>query len=330
MRVLLTGAAGFIGYHTVLRLTSEGHHVVGLDNLNDYYDVGLKKKRLNNLSFSYENLKHGSAGSTFSFIQGDIAHSIVWSRLIDEHFDLIIHFAAQAGVRYTLERPELYFQTNIIGFQNVLEFAKLKRIGKVIYASSSSVYGNHTRTPFVEDNIGDIQPNIYALSKRFNEMMADTYGDLEKISFIGLRFFTVYGPYGRPDMAVFNFVESIRNNLKIQLYNNGNQTRDFTYIDDIVDGIMASVNRISKLIPGSSEIFNLGCGSPVRLFDFVSIIESILEKKARTELSEILKIEMTDTYCSTEKSRKMLNFTPKISIEDGLKKYIEWHTSFYV
>jgi len=317
--VLITGCGGFIGYHLTKKILDD-YKIIGIDNLNDYYDVNLKKDRLN-------NLKH----KNFKFIKSDISNKEELNKIFNEYkIDKVINLAAQAGVRYSIENPDAYINSNIIGFYNILENVRKHKINHLIYASSSSVYGNN-ELPFKEDSKTDNPISLYAATKKTNEIMAQTYSNLYNINCTGLRFFTVYGPFGRPDMAYFNFTKKIINKEKIELFNNGESLRDFTYIDDIVEGI------IKVLDNKKTKIYNIGSSNPIKLLDFINILKQTLINNNLIENYE-LNIELLpkqlgdvdNTYADTEKLKKDTSFKPNTNIEDGLDKFIKWYKEYYI
>jgi len=309
--VLITGSAGFIGFHTAKRLLEDGNFVIGIDNMNDYYNPLLKEKRNEELS-KYRNYKF----YRLDFSDWDELNK----KLRDEEFDIIIHLGAQAGVRYSLKNPWAYERSNVLGTLNIFELARKLDVDKVIYASSSSVYGGNTKVPFNEKDRIDTPISLYAATKRCNELMAYTYHHLYGIQMIGLRFFTVYGEYGRPDMAFWKFTKNILLGKPIEVYNYGNMERDFTYISDIVNGIYASV-KYKK--PGY-EIFNLGNDRPVNLEYAISLIEKYTGKKAIKKYLPMQPGDVPRTWADLTKSKKELGYEPKVSIEDGLKRFVEW------
>ncbi|RJQ35644.1 NAD-dependent epimerase [Candidatus Parcubacteria bacterium] len=313
--ILVTGSAGFIGFSVAKKLLATGHRVIGVDNFNDYYDVTLKQARHNILK------EHNN----FIFHYGDLADlTFVKSFLASEPIDKICHLAAQAGVRYSLKNPHAYIQSNIVGFTNLLEEAKNKKIKNFVYASSSSVYGQNKKIPFsTEDNV-DQPISLYAATKKSNELIAYSYHHLYNINCTGLRFFTVYGPYGRPDMAYFLFTKTILEGSPIKIFNHGKMERDFTYIDDIVEGIISSLeNNLGY------QIFNLGNNQPVKLEYFIEILEKELGKKAEKQMVAMQAGDVPVTFADISLAQKKLNFQPKTSIEDGLKKFIAWYKQFY-
>jgi len=313
--VLVTGAAGFIGYHVARRLLERGETVLGLDNLNDYYDVRLKKARLAQLK----------PFKKFEFRKLDLVNRKGMAALFAKHkFRRVVHLAAQAGVRYSLVNPHAYTDSNVVGFMNVLEGCRHAKVEHLVYASTSSVYGGNTRMPFsVHDNV-DHPVSLYAATKKANELMAHTYAHLYGIPCTGLRFFTVYGPWGRPDMALFSFTENILKGKPIELYNGGDMRRDFTYIDDIIDGFML----VFKKQPKGFEIFNLGRGAPAGLKDFVTTLESALGVKANIINKPMQAGDVHETYASVEKAKRMLGFSPKVLISEGIPKFVEWYKSY--
>ena len=315
MNILVTGAAGFIGFHTCLSLQTK-HKVYGLDNLNDYYDVNLKKSRLKILKKNKD----------FEFLKTDIQNKNLHNKFKRIKLDIIINLAAQAGVRHSLKDPFSYIDSNILGQINLLEFAKKIKIKKFIYASSSSVYGGNEKMPFSVKHRVDKPISLYAASKKSTELLAECYSHLFKIKCIGLRFFTVYGPWGRPDMATFIFTKKILENKKINIFNYGNMKRDFTYIDDIVKGINGAVNLKGDY---KHKIYNLGNNKPEDLKRFISIIEKNLKVKAKRNLLPIQPGDVAKTSANIDESRRELNFNPKTSIDEGIPKFIEWYKQYY-
>ncbi len=333
MNILVTGSAGFIGFHISNLLLKEGTNVFGIDNINDYYDRDIKFKRIELLS-NYQN---------FTFEKIDISdHSLMESKFENESFDMVIHLAAQAGVRYSIENPFAYAESNLLGFTNILEICRYKEIKKIIYASTSSVYGANTNMPFSERNIADHPIQFYAATKRANELMAHSYSSMYGLHTIGLRFFTVYGPWGRPDMALFKFTKNILNGKPIDVFNNGKHVRDFTYIDDIVNGIYGAVRRDCS---GSSEwnsgnpspenssapyeIYNLGNSKPVKLMDYINEIEKNLGIEAKINFLPLQKGDVVKTESDITLAKANLGYNPKINIEDGVKQFIDWYKKYY-
>ncbi|MEE4277984.1 MAG: NAD-dependent epimerase [Halieaceae bacterium] len=333
MLVLVTGAAGFIGFHTSRRLLEQGHEVVGLDNLNDYYSVQLKRDRLAELT------KHERFRFAHTALEDDAGMAALFH---EEAFDCVINLAAQAGVRYSLENPQAYISANINGFTNVLECCRHAGTAHLIYASSSSVYGMNTRMPFsVHDNV-DHPVSLYAATKKANELMAHTYSHLYGLPTTGLRFFTVYGPWGRPDMALFLFTKAILAGEPIKVFNEGRMRRDFTYIDDIVEGIVrlcakpATANEHwdpAKPDPGSSSapyrLFNIGNNQPVELLEFIGAIEQALGVTAQKEFLPLQAGDVPATYADIEALADYVGYRPATSIEHGIGRFIEWYRSYY-
>jgi UDP-glucuronate 4-epimerase len=313
---LVTGAAGFIGFHTAKALLERGTRVIGIDNLNTYYDVSLKKARLAQL-ISHDN---------FTFYHENINNFDTLQKIFSQnHIDKICNLAAQAGVRYSIENPFTYQESNIKGFLNLLEMARKFPVHNFVFASSSSVYGNNTKLPFsVEDNV-DTPISLYAATKRSDELMAFTYSHLYNIPLTGLRYFTVYGPWGRPDMALFIFTSAILNERPIDIYNFGKMKRDFTYIDDIVDGTISSLNN-----PFKYELFNLGNSKTVQLMDLITLIEEELGIEAKKKFLPLQPGDVPETYADIEKTKKMLAFNPKTSIKTGIRKFIDWYRNYYM
>ncbi len=310
-KILVTGCAGFIGMHLCKALLTSGqYNVIGLDNLNNYYSVVLKKNRLNQL-IAY---KH------FSFYKINISNKKKLDQIFNKYKPaMVVNLAAQAGVRYSLENPQAYIRSNLMGFMNVLECSRVYQAKGVVYASSSSVYGKNKKTPFSYDDNVDKPASIYAVSKRSNELMAYSYGHLYGLRTTGLRFFTVYGPWGRPDMAMYLFAENIRKNKPIKVFNKGNMQRDFTYIDDIVDGIISSIKKNYKY-----EIFNLGNNKCEDLMKVVSLIEKKLNRKAMIKYLGMQLGDVKKTYADIDYSKKMIGFKPKTKIEDGIDSFLNW------
>ncbi|MGD9211014.1 MAG: NAD-dependent epimerase [Desulfobacteraceae bacterium] len=330
---LITGAAGFIGFHLSKRLLQDGVEVIGVDNLNDYYDVTLKQSRLKILQ-EFDN---------FSFYKVDLSDKAGLTNIFkDCEIEIVVNLAAQAGVRYSLINPSAYIDSNIVGFLNILECCRHFNLKHLVFASSSSVYGANTKMPFsVHDNV-DHPVSLYAASKKSNELMAHTYSHLFKLPCTGLRFFTVYGPWGRPDMALFLFTKSITEDKPIKIFNHGKMRRDFTYIDDIVEGIKRVMEkppqpnpdwRGEKPDPGSSythyKIYNIGNNQPVELMAFVEAIEKALGKKAKKEFLDLQPGDVPATYANVDDLIKDVGFKPKTSIENGIGEFIDWYKKYY-
>lgn len=333
MKILVTGAAGFIGFHLSISLLKRGEEVVGFDNLNDYYDVKLKEDRLAILN------NHQS----FQFVKGDIADRKSVEKLFSEHkFDRVVNLAAQAGVRYSLENPQAYIDANIVGFLNILEACRHNKVEHLVYASSSSVYGSNTAMPFsVHQNV-DHPVSLYAASKKANELMAHTYSHLFGLPTTGLRFFTVYGPWGRPDMALFLFTKAILQDKPIQVFNQGNMRRDFTFVDDIVEGIVRVTDRIAepdpnwsgdKPDPASSrapfKVYNIGNNQPVELMRFIEIIEEKTGKKATKEMLPLQPGDVPATFADVDDLMRDTGFAPNTPLERGVSRFVDWFREYY-
>lgn len=333
MKYLVTGAAGFIGAATSQKLLSAGHVVVGVDNLNDYYDVNLKLARL----------AHFEDHINFSFIKMDIADRNAMSILFEsEQFDRVIHLAAQAGVRYSIENPNAYADSNLVGHLNVLEGCRHTKVKHLVYASSSSVYGLNEKTPFATYDSVDHPVSLYAATKKANELMAHSYSHLYNLPTTGLRFFTVYGPWGRPDMAPYIFTKKILNGDVIDINNNGDMWRDFTYIDDIVEGVIRSVNvvptntpqwKVESGSPASSSapyaVYNIGHGSPINLMSFIDSIESELGIEAKKNFRGMQAGDVYKTYADTQDLFEATGYKPKVDIKEGVKELVSWYKGFY-
>ncbi|MGV3580937.1 MAG: NAD-dependent epimerase [Methylophilus sp.] len=328
MKILVTGAAGFIGYHVISRLLSRGDQVIGVDNLNDYYDVRLKQARLDQIS------QHPQS-TNFNFIKLDIANTEGVLALFDEYKpERVVHLAAQAGVRYSLENPHAYSQSNLVGFTNMLEGCRHHQVEHLVYASSSSVYGGNKKIPFSEVDNVDHPVSLYAATKKANELMSHTYSHLFNIPTTGLRFFTVYGPWGRPDMAPFLFADAILNNRPIKVFNHGDMMRDFTYIDDIVEGVVRVLDKIAtpSLESGTNapyRIFNIGNNQPEKLLDFIGFIEQAIGKKAIKEYLPMQPGDVKATYADTSALEAWVGFKPNTPLEAGVEKFIAWYTQYY-
>jgi len=331
-KILISGVAGFIGYHLSQRLLKEGYELCGLDNLNDYYDLTLKEARLKNLqisNFKFQKLDlqdYDNLTKVFSAFQPDI----------------VINLAAQAGVRYSLENPRSYIESNLDGFFNILEASRQHGVENFIYASSSSVYGNNEKSPFAETDHVDYPVSLYAATKKSNELIAHTYSHLYNMTTVGLRFFTVYGPWGRPDMAYYFFTKAILEGQKIQLYNQGLNLRDYTYIDDIVESIKRMLDGLDRLQPSPPldqftatrspfyHIFNIGGSQPVSVLEFVEILENTLGKKANKELVGFQPGDVFSTEADTKALESFIKFKPTISLKQGLTHFVEWYKSYYL
>lgn len=333
MRVLVTGAAGFIGYHLAKRLLGDGDEVFGIDNLNNYYDPKLKNDRL-------DMLREFPA---FTFRKLDLEDREGMSRVFEEHaFGAVMHLAAQAGVRYSLENPYAYIDSNVSGFMNILEDCRHHEIPHLVFASSSSVYGANTKMPFsVHDNV-DHPVSLYAATKKANELMAHTYASLYGVPCTGLRFFTVYGPWGRPDMALFKFTKAILEGRTIDIYNHGNMQRDFTYVDDIIEGLVRVMRMIPKPDanwngenpdPGTSfapyRIYNIGGSQPVRLMDFIEVLEDTIGKKADRNMLPLQKGDVVSTCADARDLENAVGFRPCIPVTEGIRRFVQWYRSYY-
>ncbi len=348
MKILVTGSAGFIGFHLTNRLLADGHQVVGLDNINDYYPIDLKLSRLKEQGIMLEDISYNHIViskniRSYKYIKLNLEDSENINKLFEnEKFDTVINMAAQVGVRYSIDNPMAYVHSNIIGFTNLLESCRHNNIKHLIYASSSSVYGLNESLPFsVHDNV-DHPVSFYAASKKSNELMAHSYSYLYNLPTTALRFFTVYGPWGRPDMALFKFTENIIEGKPIDVYNNGEMERDFTYIDDIVEGIVRVMKNIPKgntnwsglkPDPASSvapyKIYNIGANKQVNLLDFVKEIEKALGKKAIFNMMEMQAGDVLKTHADVEDLKSDFNYSPKTEIAEGVRHFIDWYLKYY-
>lgn len=331
--ILVTGTAGFIGFHLSKKLLEQGYDIIGIDNLNSYYDVNLKLQRL-------EQLK---PFDKFTFVKGDIADKTFLEKIFEEYKpQIVINLAAQAGVRYSIENPDIYIQSNIIGFYNILEACRNFPVKHLIFASSSSVYGGNKTTPFSTNHNVDHPVSLYAATKKSNELMAHTYSHLYGIPTTGLRFFTVYGPWGRPDMAYYSFTDAIFSDRPIKVFNHGKLERDFTYVDDIVEGIVKLLPLTPKTNPKWSEvsdelsgsfapykIYNIGNSQPVQLEKFISVLEETIGKKANKIYVDMQPGDVLKTYADVNDLEKAIGFKPSISIEEGLKQFVGWYKLYY-
>lgn len=336
-KILVTGVAGFIGYHTVVKLVKLGYDVIGIDNINDYYSRTLKYDRLKELGIHSDFIKYNykvqsNMYDNFKFLKLDIIDD---SHLLDlfrtEKFDYVIHLAAQAGVRYSLDNPNAYIESNIKGFLNILEATRHFPVKHLIYASSSSVYGQNKKQPFsIKDRV-DQPISLYAATKKSNELMAYSYSHLFNIPMTGLRFFTVYGPWGRPDMAPMLFANAMHKNESINVFNNGNLERDFTFIDDIVDG----VSRVLKQIPINNrqgikyKLFNIGNSKPIKLLDFINTLETAFGKNVDKIMSPMQDGDVYSTYADVTDLKNITGYQPKTTLKEGIKKFSEWYSEYY-
>lgn len=332
----MTGAAGFIGYHVAIKLLERGDIVIGVDNLNDYYDVSLKKARL-------AAIQAHPLAVNFKFVKLDLAELATTEELFqDETPERVIHLAAQAGVRYSLQNPHAYIQSNIVAFTNILEACRSQHIQHLVYASSSSVYGGNTKMPFSESDSVDHPVSLYAATKKSNELMAHTYSHLYGLPTTGLRFFTVYGPWGRPDMAPFLFADAILNDKPIKVFNHGNMMRDFTYIDDIVESVLQVLdkpatpdNNYNPARPDPSishapyRIFNIGNSRPEKLMDFIAYVEEAIGKTTKKELLPMQAGDVSATFADTSALESWTNFSPSTPLIEGVKKFVDWYLDFY-
>ncbi len=333
MNFLVTGAAGFIGFHVSQRLLAAGHQVVGIDNLNDYYDVSLKQARLDQI------LPHPA----FTFIKMDLADRQAISSLFEQHaFERVIHLAAQAGVRYSIDNPHAYADANLIGHLNILEGCRHHKIGHLLYASSSSVYGLNRKMPFSTDDTVDHPVSLYAATKKANELMSHTYSHLYQLPTTGLRFFTVYGPWGRPDMALFKFTRAMLAGEAIDVYNRGEMTRDFTYIDDIAEAIVRlqavvpqpdSAWSVEQGSPASSSapyrVYNIGNSQPTRLMAYIESLEKALGIEAQKNMLPMQPGDVLGTSADTQPLYDAINFRPQTSVEQGVQQFVDWYRDFY-
>ena len=333
MKILVTGVAGFIGMHSAKKLLDDGHEIIGIDNLNDYYDVTLKEDRLKTLE-CYKN---------FKFLKLDIKdQKDVLDLFKKESPQRVLHLAAQAGVRYSIENPYVYIDSNIQGFINILEGCRAIKTEHLVYASSSSVYGGNTKAPFSEHDNVDHPISLYAATKKANELMAHTYSHLYQIPTTGLRFFTVYGPWGRPDMALFLFTKAILKDQPIDIFNHGKMIRDFTYVDDIVESLVRIIDKVAT--PNTSfdannpdpatshapyRIFNIGNNQPTPLMDYIEAIESALDKKAIKNLMDMQPGDVPLTSADTSELNQWVNFKPNTSIKEGVKRFVDWYKNYY-
>lgn len=333
MKFLVTGAAGFIGFHVSERLLAAGHQVIGIDNLNDYYDVNLKQARLDLLA----------PHSSFRFDEIDLADRNAMAELFaKEKFDRVIHLAAQAGVRYSIDNPHAYADSNLVGHLNVLEGCRHNKVGHLLYASSSSVYGLNRKLPFSTDDTVDHPISLYAATKKANELMSHTYSHLYGLPTTGLRFFTVYGPWGRPDMALFKFTRAIVEGKSIDVYNHGQMRRDFTYIDDIAEAIV----RLQDVIPQADSewtveegtpatssapyrVYNIGNSNPVTLMDYITALETSLGKIAQKNMMPMQPGDVLETSADTKALHDVIGFKPQTSVQDGVQRFVDWYKAFY-
>lgn len=338
MRILVTGSAGFIGYHVFKQLRSDGHEVFGIDNLNNYYDVNLKFGRLQECGFDIEAIAYGrevASSQGGCFIQMNLESRADILELFRKYqFDVVCHLAAQAGVRYSVENPQAYIDSNIVGFLNIIEGCRHFSVKHLVFASSSSVYGENSKVPFApEDNV-DRPISLYAATKKSDELIAYSYSHLFQLPVTGLRFFTVYGPWGRPDMALFKFTRFILQGRAIPVYNHGKLSRDFTYIDDIVEGVRRIVTIGQVAAAGGGvippyRIYNIGNGHPVQLLDFIQAIEDTLGMKAQLDLLPLQPGDVLATWADTTSLQKDYNYSPQTSLQAGVGAFVNWYRNFY-
>ena len=339
MNILITGTAGFIGSHLVQKLLKRGDKVIGLDNINDYYDQNVKYGRLKNsgiiekLSIGkhipYGELLISEKNQNYKFIKLNLEDKELMKKLFeDEKFDAVCHLAAQAGVRYSITNPDAYISSNIVGFMNILECCRDNNVKNLSYASSSSVYGSNTKLPFSTTDNVDHPISLYAASKKSNELMAHTYSHLFGISTTGLRFFTVYGPWGRPDMALFLFTKAALENKSIDVFNNGDMKRDFTYIDDIIEGVVRVIDNPRKDAT-PYKVYNIGNNNPVKLMDFIEAIENKLNKKIKKNMLPMQAGDVPSTFADIEDFIKDFDYKPNTSVQEGVDKFIDWYRDFF-
>lgn len=330
-KVLITGAAGFIGYHLANRLLDEGFAVVGFDSINDYYDPRLKYARLAALGVEQaieRQVVRSSTHPQFGFVKGDLCDRDLLSSLFEqEHFDVVVNLAAQAGVRYSLENPMAYIESNITGFTHLLECCRHYSVARLVYASSSSVYGGNTKTPFSEEDRVDNPVSLYAATKKSNELLASCYAHLYGIAATGLRFFTVYGPWGRPDMAPMLFTKAILAGEPIKVFNNGDLSRDFTYIDDIIEGVVRVINQ--SVESGSHQVYNIGGGQPTQLMDFIRTLEKWLGTKARLEFLPMQPGDVYTTYADTTRLERAVGYKPTTTLDQGIERFVAWYRTIF-
>lgn len=331
MKILVTGAAGFIGFHLVQRLAERGDEVVGLDSLNDYYDRRMKFGRLavtgiEQSAIEPHKMVQSERWSKYRFVQMALEEREALERLFaEEQFEVVVNLAAQAGVRYSIENPHAYAQSNVVGFLNILECCRHNRVRHLVYASSSSVYGRNAKVPFSEEDRTDSPVSLYAATKKANELMAHTYASLYSIPMTGLRFFTVYGPWGRPDMAPMLFADAISEGRPIRVFNGGDLARDFTYIDDITEGVVRVVAGVPPTGEVPCKVYNIGCSTPVRLMDFISTMERAFGREAEKVMLPMQAGDVYQTYADTSLLERDYGYRPTTTLEEGLKRFVEWY-----
>ncbi len=334
MKVLVTGAAGFIGYHMCKALLSDGHTVYGLDNVNSYYDQNLKFSRLKNLEISSKEMIPGSeyhGKNGFTFYYEDLLNAEALNELVSHtRPDIIIHLAAQAGVRHSILHPQSFIDSNIQGFFNILEACRNYPVKHLIYASSSSVYGAYNEIPFKETDRTDQPISLYGATKKAGEVLAFSYSELYKIPATGLRFFTVYGPWGRPDMAYYKFANQIMKGEKIEVYNDGEMSRDFTYVDDIIDGILTLIQHAPDTSNGAPHrILNIGRSSPVNLLVFIQTLEKYLGREANKAFLPLQQGDIPSTWAETDALRKLTGYAPTTDLDEGIRKFVTWYKTYH-
>ena len=333
MKVLVTGAAGFIGFHLVQRLAERGDEVVGLDSLNDYYDRRMKFGRLAATGIEQSaivphKMVQSIRWAQYRFVQMALEEREELERLFaEERFEVVVNLAAQAGVRYSIENPHAYVESNVVGFMNVLECCRHNQVHHLVYASSSSVYGRNAKVPFSEEDRTDSPVSLYAATKKANELMAHTYASLYSIPMTGLRFFTVYGPWGRPDMAPMLFADAISEGRPIKVFNGGDLARDFTYIDDITEGVVRVVAGEPPTGEVPCKVYNIGCSSPVRLMDFISTMERAFGREAEKVMLPMQAGDVYQTYADTSLLERDYGYRPTTTLEEGLRRFVEWYAT---
>ncbi len=333
MNILVTGTAGFIGSNLVKALLARKHRVVGLDNINSYYDTRLKYARLAGTGIAQGEIRDGKTTQSrlnpdYRFVKLELTDRIGLDRLFAaEQFDMVVNMAAQAGVRYSIENPQAYIDSNVVGFLNLLECCRHHGVKNLLYASSSSVYGANNSVPYREDDVTDSPVSLYAATKKADELMAHVYHKLYGLTTVGLRFFTVYGPAGRPDMAPFLFLQSILEGKPIRVFNNGNLSRDFTYIDDITEGVMQIIDHLPSGTP-LCRVYNIGRSEPVQLMDFIHVLENVCGRKAVMQMTEMQPGDVYCTYADTTRLYEDFGYRPSGSIEEGIRRFYEWYRDY--
>ena len=325
-KILITGIAGFIGFHVAKKLISNGYFIIGIDNLNNYYSPNLKKSRLRELGLNTDELSENKVikGENLIYLYADISEAQTWCQITEYNITGVIHLAAQAGVRYSLEAPMAYINSNILGFQYVVDYCVKNSITSFLYASSSSVYGNDTKEPFCENAVCNAPESLYAATKRCNELIASTYFKTKCLSSIGLRFFTVYGPWGRPDMLPMIMAYAALNKTTLKIFNQGNQFRDFTYIDDIVEGVIRCLRLLMEQKIIGSNVLNIGKGAPQHLLDFISEFENQFDVRIQKSYHESQPGDVSSTYANIDELKKLTEYQPIVDYKDGLKYFISW------